>query len=192
MKHSMKSLYFILLFCMTRGYGQAPEIEWQKTIGGSGYDWLKCSQITFDGGIILAGNSSSGISGDKTEDTIGGWDVWVIKLDSNYNIEWQNTIGGDQGEGIEGLQQTIDGGYILGCISNSDISGDKTENHLGGADSLGNYYDYWVVKLDPEGNICLLYTSDAADERSSVDLGGPRIIKKKNNDSSQHRTHTKK
>ena len=28
-------------------------------------------------------------------------------------------------------------------------------------------------------NICLLYTSDAADERSSVDLGGRRIIKKK-------------
>ena len=30
-------------------------------------------------------------------------------------------------------------------------------------------------------NFCLLYTSDAADERSSVDLGGRRIIKKKNN-----------
>ena len=29
---------------------------------------------------------------------------------------------------------------------------------------------------------CLLYTSDAADERSSVDLGGRRIIKKKNSD----------
>ena len=29
-------------------------------------------------------------------------------------------------------------------------------------------------------NDCLLYTSDAADERSSVDLGGRRIIKKKN------------
>ena len=28
-------------------------------------------------------------------------------------------------------------------------------------------------------NGCLLYTSDAADERSSVDLGGRRIIKKK-------------
>ena len=28
-------------------------------------------------------------------------------------------------------------------------------------------------------NACLLYTSDAADERSSVDLGGRRIIKKK-------------
>ena len=33
-----------------------------------------------------------------------------------------------------------------------------------------------------DGNYtCLLYTSDAADERSSVDLGGRRIIKKKNN-----------
>ena len=30
--------------------------------------------------------------------------------------------------------------------------------------------------------LCLLYTSDAADERSSVDLGGRRLIKKKNNE----------
>ena len=29
-------------------------------------------------------------------------------------------------------------------------------------------------------NFCLLYTSDAADEEDSVDLGGRRIIKKKN------------
>ena len=35
---------------------------------------------------------------------------------------------------------------------------------------------------------CLLYTSDAADERSRVDLGGRRIIKKKNQD--QHMTET--
>ena len=34
-----------------------------------------------------------------------------------------------------------------------------------------------ITTLD--GGVCLLYTSDAADERSSVDLGGRRIIKKK-------------
>ena len=34
---------------------------------------------------------------------------------------------------------------------------------------------------------CLLYTSDAADERSSVDLGGRRIIKKKKQEASRHR-----
>ena len=33
-----------------------------------------------------------------------------------------------------------------------------------------------------QANLCLLYTSDAADERSSVDLGGRRIIKKKTKD----------
>ena len=33
---------------------------------------------------------------------------------------------------------------------------------------------------EDEDQDCLLYTSDAADERSSVDLGGRRIIKKKN------------
>ena len=35
------------------------------------------------------------------------------------------------------------------------------------------------------GNTCLLYTSDAADERSSVDLGGRRIIKKKRRQTSE-------
>ena len=49
--------------------------------------------------------------------------------------------------------------------------------------------------------VCLLYTSDAADERSSVDLGGRRIIKKKKNievkrrgdiDHINHKHYTKK
>mgnify|MGYP003380605913 CR=1 FL=1 len=40
-----------------------------------------------------------------------------------------------------------------------------------------------ILAADPNRQpaLCLLYTSDAADERSSVDLGGRRIIKKKNN-----------
>ena len=45
--------------------------------------------------------------------------------------------------------------------------------------------DRWQAHVDVEaveGERCLLYTSDAADERSSVDLGGRRIIKKKKTD----------
>ena len=38
---------------------------------------------------------------------------------------------------------------------------------------------------------CLLYTSDAADERSSVDLGGRRIIKKKNKKKKEKRKNNK-
>ena len=40
------------------------------------------------------------------------------------------------------------------------------------------------------GYACLLYTSDAADERSSVDLGGRRIIKKQDNPTHQTSTTT--
>ena len=40
--------------------------------------------------------------------------------------------------------------------------------------------------------LCLLYTSDAADERSSVDLGGRRIIKKKHKQKKKKYTKKKK
>ena len=38
---------------------------------------------------------------------------------------------------------------------------------------------FYMVTIQQNIYYCLLYTSDAADERSSVDLGGRRIIKKK-------------
>ena len=38
---------------------------------------------------------------------------------------------------------------------------------------------FYGYQFKVQYNDCLLYTSDAADERSSVDLGGRRIIKKK-------------
>src|SRR5678810_962039 len=41
------------------------------------------------------------------------------------------------------------------------------------------YLSILPVDQGIEHSACLLYTSDAADERSSVDLGGRRIIKKK-------------
>ena len=50
-----------------------------------------------------------------------------------------------------------------------------------------------ITANDVLANICLLYTSDAADERSSVDLGGRRIIKKKKKkqiDSKRRQTNT--
>ncbi len=121
-------------------------IQWQNTIGGSFLDYLNCMQQTSDGGFILAGSSQSGISGDKTEDSQGGSDYWVVKLDAFGNIQWQNSIGGNSDDYLTSIQQTIDGGYILGGYSNSGISGDKTENYQG-------LYDYWVVKLDATGNI---------------------------------------
>ena len=54
--------------------------------------------------------------------------------------------------------------------------------------------EFGVIAVQgPDSDDCLLYTSDAADERSSVDLGGRRIIKKKTRHTkhtSQHVSHT--
>ena len=121
-------------------------IQWQNTIGGSGSDILRAIQLTSDGGYILGGNSDSNISGDKTENSLGDTDYWLLKLDATGIIQWQKTIGGNLQEYLHAVQQTADGGYILGGFSYSNISGDKTE------DSNGNG-DYWVVKLDSTGNI---------------------------------------
>ena len=52
---------------------------------------------------------------------------------------------------------------------------DARHRKAGSQDPTGRSYD------DSPVYTCLLYTSDAADERSSVDLGGRRIIKKKKN-----------
>ncbi len=48
----------------------------------------------------------------------------------------------------------------------------------------------WVAEISAVYCSCLLYTSDAADERSSVDLGGRRIIKKKNDKKKKERINT--
>jgi hypothetical protein len=121
-------------------------IQWQNTIGGNDTDYFSTLQQTTDGGFILGGYSQSNISGDKTENSWGNSDYWVVKLDATGAIQWQNTIGGNGNDAIESLQQTANGGYILGGYSDSNISGDKTENSSG-------LSDYWVIKLDATGAI---------------------------------------
>jgi hypothetical protein len=120
-------------------------IQWDKTFGGSDIDELFSLQQTSDGGYILGGYSASGISGDKTGANRGGRDYWIVKIDDNGSKQWDKTFGGSDEDRLNALQQTSDGGYLLGGYSNSNISGDKTENSRGG-------YDHWVVKIDASGN----------------------------------------
>ena len=143
----MKKIYIfcLLFFIIINSYSQTV-IEWQNTIGGGGNDRLFSMQQTFDGGYILGGFSNSNISGDKTENSNGSYDYWVVKTDILGNIQWQNNIGGSGLDNLFSIQQTFDGGYILGGFSNSNISGDKTENSSGS-------FDYWIIKLDITGNI---------------------------------------
>jgi hypothetical protein len=130
--------------------------QWQRTIGGSGQEKLQSIARTKDGGYIIGGSSSSDKTEKdekgaedpfgKTEDSRGNLDYWVIKLKGNGTVEWQKTIGGEYIDELKSIEQTTDGGYILGGYSNSPASGDKIDDNIG----IG---DYWIVKTDATGNI---------------------------------------
>jgi hypothetical protein len=120
--------------------------QWDKRFGGTDGDYLYSVQQTNDSGYILGGESYSGISGDKTQDSRGGpEDMWVVKIDANGTKQWDKRYGGNFVDRIYSLQQTSDGGFILGGNSNSDSTGDKTQA------SWGGYDDYWIVKTDANG-----------------------------------------
>lgn len=118
---------------------------WDKRYGGSSDEGVGSMIRTTDGGFLIGGFSSSGISGDKSETCRGGWDYWIVKLDSSGIKQWDKTFGGSQEERLFSIKQTTDGGYILGGTSLSGISGDKTQPSWGGE-------DYWIVKTDSSGN----------------------------------------
>ena len=122
------------------------DIEWDKSIGGIDQDNLRDIIQTNDGGYIFISWSNSRISLDKTEASIGNGDYWVVKLDSQGNIVWQNTIGGNGNDLPYKIIQTKDNGYAIVGVSASTTSVDKIDNGYGGG-------DYWVVKLDSIGNV---------------------------------------
>lgn len=138
--------YLALMLSTFSIYAQDPNILWQRTIGGDRYDGVEEVRETPDGGYILGGASNSDISGEKTENSKGDFDMWIMKIDTNGEIEWQKTIGGNAADDLHSIELTPDGGYIATGESISNISGDKTENSRGS-------YDFWIVKLDASGNI---------------------------------------
>ena len=117
-------------------------IQWQRALGGSGWEEIWDVQQTEDGGYILAGWATSN-DGDLTINQ-GSLDVWVVKLNSNGTLQWQKSFGGSSEDRGYSIIQTTDGGYLVGGESSS-ADGDATNN-------LGNS-DYWVLKLNFEGKI---------------------------------------
>jgi hypothetical protein len=115
---------------------------WQRCYGGSMIDAPNDIKATPDGGFIIVGESRSS-DGDLTTNA-GSTDYWVLKLDANYDILWQRSYGGSSGEVAVAVTLTLDGGYMINGFSSSN------DGNISGA--LG-FEDYWVLKLDAQGNI---------------------------------------
>jgi hypothetical protein len=135
--------------------------QWDKTFGGTDDDEFGSIQQTSDLGYVLGGSSTSSISGDKSENSKGYNDYWVVKINANGVEEWDKTLGGANQDLLSSVQETKDGGYILGGSSASGVSDDKSENNKGN-------YDCWVVKL---GNRKTLYQDSATILPSTITEG---------------------
>ena len=111
----------------------ASTASWAKTYGGTGHE--RCAeylpiQETSDGGYIFLGTTKS--FGP------GGEDIWILKLNSSGGIEWQRTYGASHLDRGWSVQQTSDGGYIVGGATKSFGAGNS---------------DIWILKLDSSGGI---------------------------------------
>lgn len=148
--------------------------EWYRTFGN--YDNRgNAVQQTNDGGYIIAG--ATWIQGNNDY-----FDVWLIKTDADGYKEWSKTYGGYEWDEALSVQQTNDGGYILGGYSvydflliKTDEEGNQEWSHtygggaidigysaqqtndggyiiIGYTYSFGNDMQYWLIKTDEMGN----------------------------------------
>lgn len=122
------------------------DLQWAKTYGGTGNDLMEESYPTSDGGVVMVGYSTSFGA--------GGRDVYLVKVDSNGNLQWTKTFGGSGDEGGADVLQANDGGYIVvGTNSNTQLYLIKTD--ATGNLSWSRFYDI----LGTTG-VSLIQTSD--------------------------------
>ncbi len=108
---------------------QDGSLVWDKSYGGSDWwDQANSVQQTSEEGYIVAGSTNS--------KGAGGWDAWVLKLDSAGNLIWDKTFGGNEDDMAGSVRQTSDGGYI--------VAGRKEKEYN---------VDVWILKLDENGNL---------------------------------------
>ena len=123
-------------------------IGWTQTYGGSTEDHLIYMEQMNDGGFIMGGYTLSS-NGDIGQN-YGDYDYWIVKIDENGVLQWEQNYGGSQREILETMRIINDGGFILAGTSSS-LDGD-INNNSGGTKT-------WIVKLnsfnDCVGNITI-------------------------------------
>ncbi|PRB03834.1 secretion protein [Chryseobacterium sp. MYb7] len=121
---------------------QQGEEVWEKYFAGQNHDYLSATVAAQDGGFLLAGTSSSGKGLDKKEDSKGGSDIWLIRINEFGDELWQKTLGTSSNEEANAVIQTTDlGFFIAGSITTFQ------DSKIRGYGSK----DVWMIRLDKDG-----------------------------------------
>ena len=107
-----------VLFSTVDGFGQN---TWLKTYGGSNHDDGQCIITTLDGGIVVAGNTTSKDKDFEGMDK-GQTDIFLLKIDSNNNLVWKRSYGGWLNDSSSAVIESSEGdGYvIIGSTSSNE------------------------------------------------------------------------
>lgn len=117
---------------------QQGEQIWEKYFSGQDHDYLSAAISTQDGGFLLAGTSFSDKGLNKKDNSKGGSDIWLIRINDSGDEVWQKTIGVDYDEEAKTVVQTVDLNFFV----------------AGNVQNISNGYgskDVWIVKLDKDG-----------------------------------------
>jgi len=123
-------------------------ISWVKVYGGSRGDFGKSAVQTTDGGYAVLSYTQSNdinVSGNHGYE-IG--DIWLLKLDSAGDLQWQKCYGSIYDEQPGAITVTPDNGFVFFGISNG--AGGDVPTHYSGSEFD---YDWFVVKTDSIGSI---------------------------------------
>ena len=127
-----------------------PEIGWEKCFGGTGNDSFFDTQKTPDGGYICVGESTSS-DYDLAGVCCPGITVslWLCKLDSNYNIQWQKLLQAIPTDVRIDCQIFVNRDQTYTLFETIDDDGEAplcTCNH-------STSQDIWMFTVDNLGNI---------------------------------------
>ncbi len=109
-------------------YNKDNEIEWATSIGGNRKEYIKSIKNTQDGGYIIGGYSGSSrltlqnytLTCNGSSGMLENPDGVIIKYNSEGNVEWARSIGGNGNDYIYSIEELNDGSYIVGGEYNSD------------------------------------------------------------------------
>ena len=135
-------------------YDSNNNIDWSTSVGGNNWDEINSVASTSDGGFVIGGSFSSDsvtIGNTSISATKGTYDGMTIKYDSNYNVEWAQTIGGTEREEISTITETTDGGIVVGGrFQSSNIT---VGNYTLKNKSNTMYSDGFIVKYNKDGGV---------------------------------------
>ncbi len=137
-------LAFACLLFAAKTWAQ-PQREWDRSLGGAGWDELHFTIKTPDGGFLSGGNAAGQGGGDISLPLNGAADWWLVKTDKNGNKIWDKTFGGSEEDKLWETRPLPDGGWLLAGHSASPKSGSKETDGYG-------KQDFWLVRLDSNFN----------------------------------------